>query len=68
MDHDEFDEHVAAGGGTSPASATPDAEDPLLALRAALDTVDELPLAERAQVFDRTHAVVVEELRALELG
>ena len=35
---------------------------------AALDVIDELPLQERAEVFDRTHAVVVEELRALELG
>ncbi len=43
-------------------------EDPLLGLRAALDDIDELPLEERAAVFDRTHAVVVEELRALELG
>lgn len=43
-------------------------DDPLLQLRAELDGIDELPLDERAAVFDRTHSVVVEELRALELG
>ena len=37
-------------------------------LRAELEDVDALPLDERAAVFDRTHAVVVRELRALELG
>lgn len=42
--------------------------DPLLEVRARLDDVDELPLHARAEVFERTHEVVVEELRALELG
>ena len=45
-----------------------DGTDPLLAVRAQLDGVDELPLDARAEVFERTHAVVVDELRALELG
>lgn len=65
MDRD--DQH--AGSTSSPAAAGSREQpgDPLLALRAALDAVDELPLAERAVVFDRTHAVVVEELRSLEL-
>lgn len=48
--------------------AAGDGADPLLEVRAALDQVDELPLAERAEVFERTHEVVVDELRALELG
>lgn len=42
--------------------------DPLLEVRAALDEVEALPLEERAEVFERTHQVVVDELRALELG
>ena len=42
--------------------------DPLLAVRVQLDDIDELPLDARAEVFERTHAVVVEELRSLELG
>lgn len=45
-----------------------DGADRLLEVRAALDEVDELPLAERAEVFERTHEVVTDELRALELG
>lgn len=45
-----------------------DGGDRLLELRAALDTVEELPLEERAAVFERTHAIVTDELRALELG
>ncbi len=45
-----------------------DGTDALLAIRAALDDVDQLPLEERADVFERTHQVVVDELRALELG
>lgn len=44
------------------------AGDPLLAVRAELEAVDELPLDARAGVFSRTHEIVVEELRALELG
>lgn len=72
MDHDEHgdpgDPLGGAGGGTYPGAGPAASTDPLLELRVALDTVDELPLAERARVFDRTHAVVVEELRALELG
>lgn len=42
--------------------------DPLLEVRSALDEVERLPLEERAEVFERTHSVVVDELRALELG
>jgi hypothetical protein len=42
--------------------------DPLLAARAAVDEVEELPIAERAAVFEQVHQVVVEELRQLELG
>lgn len=42
--------------------------DPLLTVRTALDDVDQLSLDERADVFERTHRVVVDELRALELG
>lgn len=48
-----------------PAAAS---EDPLLALRRSLEDVDDLPLDERARVFEQTHEVVVRELRALELG
>lgn len=50
------------------AEAGPDGVDPLLEVRTALDEVDRLPLEERAEVFERTHSVVVDELRALELG
>lgn len=42
--------------------------DPLLRVRTELETIDELPLAERAEVFERAHRTVVEELRALDLG
>lgn len=45
-----------------------DGIDPLLEVRTALDEVERLPLEERAEVFERTHRVVVDELRALELG
>lgn len=62
VDHDEHTEPTdhAPAGGPPP--------DPLLAVRAELDGIGELPLEERAEVFERTHEVVVEELRALELG
>lgn len=63
---DRHDEHAAVPTGSGGDDAPSD--DPLLVLRAALDGIDDLPLEERATVFDRTHAVVVEELRALELG
>lgn len=43
-------------------------DDPLLAVRARLDEVDQLSLDDRAEVFEQTHRVVVDELRALELG
>ena len=43
-------------------------DDPLVAVRAALEDVLELPLPERAEVFEEAHRVVVAELRALELG
>lgn len=71
MDHDEHDldalpSMAAQGGDVSPAEDVP--MDPLLALRAELEDVDDLQLDERADVFDRTHAAVVRELRALELG
>lgn len=50
-------------------AATPvDPSDPLLAIRTELDRVDELPLEGRAEVFERTHRIVVDELRTLELG
>lgn len=71
------DQHDAEADGTHATGsqrtqqhdpAAGDGADALLGLRAALDGVDELPLAERAEVFERTHEVVVEELRALELG
>ena len=67
------DDALARSGDADPAAQQPAADedhgiDPLLELRAALDGVDDLPLRARAQVFERTHAVVVEELRALELG
>lgn len=68
MDHEEHDptsSATAARGGDVPVPAS---SDPLLDLRAELEDVDALPLDERAAVFDRTHAVVVRELRALELG
>lgn len=61
---EQHDPTTATGAG-----AAPDAQqDVLLGLRAALESVDELPLDERAEVFERTHGVVVRELRALELG
>lgn len=66
MDRD--DQHDAAVPATATGDPGDGTTDPLLALRAALDEIDELPLGERAAVFERTHAVVVEELRALELG
>lgn len=71
MDHDEHDldappAMAGHGGDLPPADAVP--TDPLLALRAELEDVDDLPLDERADVFDRTHSAVVRELRALELG
>lgn len=56
MEHEPGEDHRSAGG------------DRLLEVRAELDQVDELPLHARAEVFERTHEVVVEELRALELG
>ena len=65
MDRD--DQHADSSTGAAAGVPGDQAADPLLALRAALDAVDELPLDERAAVFDRTHAVVVEELRSLEL-
>jgi hypothetical protein len=54
--------------GREAPSGSEQPQDPLLAVRAELEGVDELPLEERATVFDRTHGVVVEELRQLELG
>jgi len=39
-----------------------------LAIRAELDQVDQLPLEQRTEVFERTHRIVTDELRALELG
>jgi hypothetical protein len=45
-----------------------DDPDPLVAVRAMLEEVLELPLVERAEVFEASHRVVVAELRALELG
>lgn len=69
MDHDDHqrgsDEvpHVQATSGGADEHG-----DPLLAVRAELETVEELSLEQRAAVFQRTHEVVVEELRALELG
>ena len=72
--HEQDREDALAGSGhalddgTAAAADGTGAADPLLELRAALDEVDDLPLADRAQVFERTHAVVVAELRALEPG
>lgn len=43
-------------------------DDRLVAARIALEEVGELPLADRAAVFESVHATVVEELRQLELG
>lgn len=65
MDRD--DQHAGSTSSPAAAGSGDPPGDPLLALRAALDAVDELPLDERAAVFDRTHTVVVEELRSLEL-
>lgn len=59
MDHQHQD---------APAQDAASEDDPLLAVRAELEDVDELPLDARAEVFERTHEVVVEELRSLELG
>lgn len=56
------------GAATGAAASGPDRIDPLLEVRTALDEVGRLPLEERAEVFERTHRVVVAELRALELG
>lgn len=67
MDHEEHDPMSPASPARGGDAAVP-ASDPLLDLRAELEDVDALPLDERAAVFDRTHAVVVRELRALELG
>lgn len=66
MDRDDQQPGPSSTPDVGGADAVP--SDPLLELRAALDGIDELPLEERAAVFDRTHSVVVEELRALELG
>lgn len=54
----------SAEGPTTPG----DGRDPLVEVRAALEDVLELPLTERAEVFEQAHRVVVAELRALELG
>jgi len=55
--HDDADEaHGVAHG------------DALLAVRAELDEVEQLPIEDRAEVFERTHRIVVDELHALELG
>lgn len=57
------DDDPVDAGGTGGAG-----DDPLLMVRARLDEVDQLPLDDRAEVFEQTHRVVVDELRALELG
>ncbi|MFT5564441.1 MAG: hypothetical protein ACI970_001168 [Myxococcota bacterium] len=66
MVDDRTENHAlpSSSGDVQP-SADPD---PLLAARAAIDEVEELPIAERAAVFEQVHQVVVEELRQLELG
>lgn len=56
---------AAADAPDDPAAGAP--QDPLLVVRAQLDAVDELPLDERADVFERTHAIVTDELKKLEL-
>lgn len=55
---DEATAEVDGGGG----------DDALLAARVALDGVRDLPLDQRAAVFEQVHTTVVEELRQLELG
>ena len=64
MEHAEHGEHVAH----HPEGADGASSDPLLAIRAELDQVDQLPLEQRTEVFERTHRIVTDELRALELG
>jgi len=59
---------TAPSGSTQPATGRADGADPLVAVRASLEDVLELPLPERAEVFEQAHRVVVAELRALELG
>lgn len=58
------DATVEATGGSDPSPS----DDALLRVRAELDTVTELPLAERAEVFQRAQRVVTNELHKLELG
>ena len=55
-------------GDAADRAAEASAHDPLLAIRAELDDVAQLPIDERAEVFERTHRIVVDELRALELS
>lgn len=67
MDHQ--DDPTVPTDAPTPAVEVGDAgDDPLLAVRARLDEVDQLPLDDRAEVFEQTHRIVVDELRALELG
>lgn len=70
MEHDPGPQGQDGGGGagqTAPAARDEHADDPLLRVRARLDAVEELPLGERADVFERTHTVVTDELKKLEL-
>lgn len=55
----------ADGDGRTPSQPV---DDRLVDARIALDGVRELPLEDRAEVFERVHTAVVEELRQLELG
>lgn len=54
--------------GEDPTGVQQPADDRLVEARVALDGVRDLPLEERAEVFEGVHVAVVEELRQLELG
>lgn len=56
------------GAAPDIASGETGGRDALVDVRARLDGVLDLPLQERAEVFEDAHRVVVAELRALELG
>lgn len=71
MNADGPEGRTPAGAQADDDAARADGEssaDPLEAARVELDGVLDLPVTERSDVFERTHRLVLAELRAIEPG
>jgi hypothetical protein len=62
QDHRDGDHAAAADDG----AATPDADDTLALARSRLESVDDLPVTRRPEVFAEINAAIAEELATMD--